>query len=139
MLAPEGEGGGIGKNIRLIYGICVVFVCINPIKEIVVGIKDLDIGILYESDEVDQELEDIFNDTYSSAEIENLRSGIKRLLYDRFAVEEHECSVSAKTADSGALETVYITLYGSAIFKNTDEIEAYFEGMLGCETVTVIG
>ena len=38
MLTPDGEGGGIGKNMKLICGLCIVFVWINPIIMIVDGI-----------------------------------------------------------------------------------------------------
>ena len=43
MLAPDGEGGGLGRNNRLILGLCIVLVCINPIKSIILEIKDLDL------------------------------------------------------------------------------------------------
>jgi hypothetical protein len=34
---------------------------------------------------------------------------------------------------------VVITLYGSAGWKNTNEIEDYLENLLGCEIISVIG
>ena len=144
MLSPEGEGGGIGKNTRLIFGLCVVLVCINPIKDIVLQIKDLDfdsnIGL---PDGEDDRYEEIFDSSYSSAEIENLKGGIKQMLSDRFNIDGTECAVSVKVIPAGEgksrLEHIFITLYGSAIFKNTDEIEDYFGKIFSCEIITAIG
>ena len=144
MLSPEGEGGGIGMNTRLIFGLCVVLVCINPIKDIVLQIKDLDfdsnIGL---PDGEDDRYDEIFDSSYSAAEIENLKGGIKQMLSDRFNIDGPVCAVSVKVTSAGEgksrLEHIFITLYGSAIFKNTDEIEDYFGKIFGCEIITAIG
>ena len=144
MLSPEGEGGGIGKNIRLIFGLCVVLVCINPIKDIVLQIKDLDFDSIIElPDGEGDRYDEIFDSSYSSAEIENLKEGIKQMLFDRFNIDGTECSVLVKVTSAGEgksrLEHIFITLYGSAIFKNTDEIEEYIGKIFGCEVITAIG
>ncbi len=144
MLTPDGEGGGISKNMRLIFGLCVVIVCINPIKEMVVLIDELDIGSVIDIPEEDEDkYNDIFNSSYTSAEIENLKMGIKQMLSDRFDIDSSECSVSVNSAlgDGGRnmLKSITVILYGSAIFKNTDEIERYFENIFGCEVITAIG
>ncbi len=144
MLSPEGEGGGIIKNIKLILGICVALVCIYPIKELVNDISALDIGSAIELPEQESDkYGDIFESSYSSAEIGNLKSGIKRLLSDKFGIDSLECSVSVSLSngENGGreLENIFITLYGSAIFKNTDEIERYLGSIFKCEIITAIG
>ena len=144
MLAPEGEGGGLGRNNRLILGLCIVLVCINPIKSIILEIKDLDLGSIVDiegSDEVDYEK--YLDSAYTEAEVESLKSGIYRMLSDRFMIAREDCSVSVRLGqgegDAMTLESICITLYGSAIFADTGEIEDYFGAIFGCEIITVIG
>ncbi len=144
MLSPEGEGGGMIKNVKLVLGICVALVCIYPIKELVNDISALDIGSIVELPEQESDkYGDIFESSYSSAEAENLKSGIKQLLSDKFGIDSLECSVSVRLSDKNGerreLESISVTLYGSAIFKNTDEIERCLESIFNCEIITVIG
>ncbi len=140
MLAPDGEGGGLGKHIRLIFGLCVIIVSINPIKDIVYYIKDVKYEWDYVKDGYDSEkYEEIFYESYSASEIENLKSGIKQLLSDRFDIDISECEISVGTDGGGGLERILVTLYGNAVWKNTEEIEEYLYGLFGCEIVTAIG
>ncbi len=144
MLSPEGEGGGLGRNFKLVLGLCIVLVSLNPIKSIVLSVKELDIGSIVEVPEADGEkYEEYFKDSYTSAEVENLKSGIYRMLSDRFSVAREDCSVAVTLGQSEGnartLEVIFITLYGPAIFKNTAEIEEYFGAIFGCEIVTAIG
>lgn len=140
MLAPDGEGGGIGKHIRLILGLCVVIVCINPIKDIVDYINELDFSVITASGEDESDrYSEIFDNTYGAAEAENLKSGIKQMLYDRFGIDPSECEVGVVISDERKLSRVIITLYGSAVWKNTNEIEDYLSQIFKCEIVSIIG
>lgn len=144
ILAPEGEGGGLARNNRLVFGLCVVLVCINPIKNIIIEIKSLDIGSIVEiPDSEEERYEGYLGGAYTDAEVENLKSGIYTMLEDRFSVPRENCSVAVKLrqgeGNARALESISITLYGGAIFKNTNEIEDYFGEIFNCEIITVIG
>lgn len=144
MLAPEGDGGGLGKNYRLILGLCVVLVCINPIKRVVLGIKNLEIdSIVGTVDENQGKYEEYLNSAYTDAEVESLKGGIYQMLEDKFNIMREECSVSVKLGEgegnTRTLECIYITLYGGAIFKNTAEIEDCFGAIFNCEIITIIG
>ena len=140
MLVPEGEGGGIGKHFRLIFGLCMVIVCLNPIKDVIYYISDLDIDYIVDvGDENKEEYDEIFKDSYEQAEVENLKNGIKQIIYDCFGVDSSECEISVLTNEKRELVRVTVTYYGSAIWKNTDEIEECLESILGCEAVSIIG
>ena len=143
MLTPDGEGGEIGKNMKLICGLCIVFVSINPIIKIVDGIKSLDIESIVEETEDEEKYQDKFDSSYTAAELANLKSGIKQMLSDRFGVDMSECDVAltVQKNENGQSELVriFITLYGSAIFKNTAEIEKCLCDIFNCEIVTAIG
>jgi len=144
MLAPDGEGGGFSKNIRLVVGLCVVLVCADPIKSIITQINDFDMGLIIEQPEVTPDkYEDLLNSAYTAAEVENLKDGIYRMLEDRFSIAREDCSVSLRLCEGEGLrrelEYIHITLYGPAIFKNTNEIESYLNGLFGCKIITAIG
>ena len=144
ILAPEGEGGGLARNNRLVFGLCVVLVCINPIKNIIIEIKSLDIGSIVDlPDSKEEGYEGYLGGAYTDAEVENLKSGIYAMLEDRFSVPRENSSVAVKLrqgeGNARALESISITLYGGAIFKNTNEIEDYFGEIFNCEIITVIG
>ncbi len=150
MLAPEGEGGGLGKHTRLVFGLCLVIVCLYPIKNVIIYLDELNIEGKLEVPSQDQnEIESIFDSSYSAAEADNLKSGIKALLSDRFGVDMSECKVSVRfkksdpaggiVGEKQQLERIFITLYGSAIWKDTGQIEEYFSSIFNCEVVTAIG
>ena len=144
MLAPEGEGGGISRNIKLVYGICVAFVCMYPIKNIITTVNELDIGSVVETpSQNDEEYKDILDSSYSSAEIINLKNGIKQILYDCFDIDGSECKIDVSLTQTSngdkKIQRVLVTLYGSAIWKDTGEIERTLESILSCEIVTAIG
>ena len=146
ILAPEGESGGLGKHIKLIFGLCLIIVCLAPIKKGIEALSSLDVGdILPDVSQDGEEYESIFDFAYGSAEIQNLREGIKRILLDRFHIDGSECSVSVSLDGSAGdteprrLSRILITLYGSAVFCDSGEIEEYFSDLLGCEVVTAVG
>ena len=140
MLSPDGEGGGISKHIRLVYGLCVVIVCINPINEMINYINELDIVSILEPTESESDrYEEIFDGAYEAAEVDNLKNGIKQILNDRFGIDGSECKVSVTLNENREFSRVIITLFGSAVWKNTNEIEAYLGNILRCEIISVIG
>ena len=143
MLTPDGEGGGISRNVKLVYGICIVFVCIYPIKNIITAVKDLDIGLIVETPDANEDkYKDILDSSYSAAETENLKNGIKQMLHDRFDIDSAECKVEVSFSENNGkreIRRVLITLYGSAIWKDTGEIESVLANILSCEIVTAIG
>ncbi len=143
MLSPDGDGGGISRNIRLVCGLCIVAVAINPIIKIVDEVKMLDIEHIVEDSDIESDYQDKFNSSYAIAELENLKTGIRQMLSDKFGIDmsESEVSLSVTENEDGdrELTRIFITLYGSAIFKNTGEIEDHLEKIFGCETVTAIG
>lgn len=140
IISPNADGGGLSKQIRVIIAVCVIGVCITPINEIINYINEVDIdGLIEFEDKTESDYEEIFREYYSSAELQNLKVGIKQLLYDKFGVDGAECTVTLKLSGEGKLERIFITLYGSAVFKDTGEIENYFAETFGCEIVTAIG
>ena len=143
IIAPEGEGGGISRHVSLAVGVSLILVCFAPAVQAVEWLKELDIESVLPDEEADSsEYESIFNSTYTDAEIDNLCEGIKSLISQRYGLDPLCFSVSVRLSGSGQqkeLERVTITLYGSAIWADTGEIERYLGSLLGCEIITIIG
>lgn len=143
ILSPDDTGGGISKHIKLIFGLCVILVCLEPIKDGMEYIKtaDLSQSILPSDDEADK-YEDIFKSSYTAAEVENLKNEVKNILAEKFGIDGGECDVSiglVASEQGNSLSRVLITLYDSAVWKDTSAIEAHLSSLLGCEVISAIG
>ena len=145
LLAPEGEGGGLGKHVRLAVGCAVILTCISPLGELIEGLREVELGELVPEIEEGglEEYESIFGESYAAAELSSLREGIAAMLEQRYGIERSECKIEVSADQNGTgsltLKRIFITLYGSAIWKDTGEIERYFGELFGCEIVTAIG
>lgn len=143
-LAPDGEGGGISRNIRLVFALCVILVCIDPIKSGIELLTELDIESVLDGEVSEGEkYEEIFDSSYDAAEKKNLEEGIKTMLEGRFGISGSECEVSTQITDGVTgerrVDRIYITLYGSAIWKDTGLIEEYLARIFSCEVISAIG
>lgn len=140
MLSLEGENGGLGKHFRLIFGICIVLVCLNPIKDIFNYIENAKNEWIVEGIVQNEEkYSEMFDKSFAAAEITNLKNGIKQLLNDRFDIDPAECEIAVSLNDSGDIKRIFITLYGRAVWKDTAEIENYLFNIFKCEIVTAVG
>lgn len=145
LLSPDGEGGGLKKHVRFAVGLCMILFFATPIMSLIQGLAELDVSALIPSSENGKtaEYESIFESSFSAAEVENLREGIANILKEKFGIEAEQCSVSVKilSSESGKreLQRVFVRLLGSAIWKDTGEIERYLEELLGCEVITAVG
>lgn len=145
LIAPEGEGGGLGKHVRLAVGCVLILTCVSPLGELIEGLRELDLsGLVPEVNEgAIEEYESIFGNSYEAAELSSLKEGIAAMLEERYGVAREDCEISviADRNGSGELELkrIFITLYGRAIWKDTGEIERYFGGIFDCEIVTAVG
>jgi len=140
LLSPEGE---LGKQVKVAVGIVLISMSISPLISMIRGLKGLDISSLVpEYEEEKAEYESIFYEGYLAAEEKNAEEGIIAMLCERFGIDYSDISVSLRiVGESGSrrIERIFITLYGSAVWKDTEEIERYLEGILGCEVITAIG
>ena len=145
LLSPQGEGGGLKNHVRLAVGIATIPICIFPLLSFMDEVRSFDIGDVIGELEGEQieEYESIFEDGYLSAEEENLREGIARILADKYGIERSDCYILVKisTDKDGKrrLDRIFINLYGSAVWKDTGSIEKYLSSLFSCETVIAVG
>ena len=142
ILSPEGERGGISRGVKLCAALCIILVCFAPAREAISFIAELDLELLIpDAQDKNVEYESIFMGSYEAAEQQNLKEGIKSFLSDRFGIDPLcvEVSLHFDKQQPKHLSRVTLTLYGSAIFADSGEIERQLSALLGCEIVTVIG
>lgn len=145
LLSPTGEGGGLKSHVRLAVGVATIPICIFPLISFMNEVQSFDLGDVIGELEDGQieEYESIFEEGYLSAEEENLREGIARILADKYGIERADCYISLKiSADKDGkrrLDRIFINLYGSAIWKDTGSIEKYLSSLFSCETVIAVG
>ena len=138
LISPDGEGGGILRNVKAVIGVCIVVVCIGPFLSFISSLTELKAELLLPP-QSQQEYDYTFDSAYGAAEISSLKDGIKAILKDKFDIEDTECRITVSISEGRRLERVFVTLYGSAIWKDTGEIEDYLGKLFGCEIVTAIG
>lgn len=139
-LAPTGE---MKRYVKIAVSLVLVIVCISPLRSFMDELQSLELFFPSEEEgERGEEYREILEAGYGAAEVENLRVGIKAFLSDRFGVEESEVTVSVRISEEGGerrVERVFLTLYGSAIWKDTGEMERALGDLLGCEVITAVG
>ena len=141
ILSPDGEGGGIGKHARFAVGLVLITVCLAPVFSLPSLMSKLgEELILPEESTPSVEYESIFQSQYLAAELENTKEGIAMLLHDRFGIEPSDVKISIRLSEEERRpEQILVTLYGRAIWSDTQAIESYLEELLGCAVVTAVG
>ena len=143
LISPEGEGGGLGKQIRLISALVLTVVCISPVAALMEALSSFDPSLLLPEieDEGNGEYGEIFDGAFELSEERELENRISQILLEKFEISDDECSVSfviSEGEEGRVLERIFILLRGSAIWKDTGEIEGYLYNIFGCEIVTAI-
>lgn len=148
-LSPAGEGDGIARHIRLLTGLCLLSALLRPAMTLADTLRDLP-----------ARLEDWLDAGGFSAPTDDSSSGIyserwqresealdKRyaaaqigaMLREKFSLPENECRVSVTLSESGdAIDEVYVTLSGRAIWQNTHAMEAFVKDTFGCPCVIYV-
>ncbi len=133
-LSPEGEGGGLKRHVGMICALCLLCVVLKPIINFN---WDFDFSDIEQSDR--EEYESIFENTVNESLSQGKAQGIYDVLSGKFGIEREECYVSVQLDRDGKPERVFIRLFGSAVWKNTNEIKEYISRLCKCETVIAIG
>lgn len=139
ILSPDGE---MQKQTRLAIGLVLIVVCISPLTSLINELRGFSLDSVLPDIWENEEYESIFNEEYAKAEAENSRNGIISILLYKFGIEEDEADVKLDIKDHGdgrRIECIYITLYGTAIWKDTGAIEDCLSQMFGCGVITAIG
>lgn len=136
-LVPGGNGEGLKKYVNLIVALCVLCVLLAPVGSLLGyldGAAEGDFDDWLGGAETD--FDGRYRDTLLKVGKENIESGVKTILAEKFGIPESECVVTATvTQADGELEllALEITLSGRSVLKDPYAIEKYISELLGCE------
>lgn len=134
LFTPEGEGGGLKKHVCMLCALCMLSLIISSIMKLnfSTDLSEYDISQR-------EEYESIFENTKNDASGMSVKDSVNEILLNRFGIEREDCTVSVKYKDNTKPYLIYICFYGSAVWKNTNEIRAYLQELFECEIVIAIG
>ena len=136
IISPNAEGEGLSGHIKLVCGLCIICVVINPAIKAVEWIGNLDFSEIADvSQDKDkyEEYESVFNEYLSLSQSDYIKTQIKLILQDKFGIDLSEVDVKLYIIEdeNGAkqLERVTLLLCGGAVLKDSVEIEACISEM----------
>lgn len=147
LIAPQGEGGRLGGQVRLVAGLCILIALIQPLREGITILRAMAEGELSEMlPDVElppqEEYDSVWADTLVGMGEQEVESWVAGVLEREFRIDSdnHRVQVICET-DDGALcvQEVRIALWGAAIWKNPHAIEVYVSERLSCPCTVSVG
>ena len=135
------SSSSMASHISFVCGICVFCVAIMPLVDSIQKIRDISFDVIDDESEMEQEYGSIFEDYIENAQIDEIKGQIRAAVAERFQLDPSEIEIYLKY-DSGSekkLERVTVSLLGSAVFANSNEIKSYLDERLDCEIVVIVG
>ena len=144
ILAPEGEGGGIARHLRLLIALILICLMISPLGDVLGMLTDFANGdyTLPNSDTVSREdyqkqMEEALSTSSKVYFVQLLTQALER----EFSIETGNvrCAVHWNdSAEETTPERVTVVLSNAAIWKDPEPIENYVTTLLGCKCITAI-
>lgn len=150
-MAVERDGGGIGKDLRMLGAICIILSIILPLSPVLSDIGDISdklesmLEILrfgnaeMSESEASEEYEKIFNSQLIKSSVNEVQNSLKDLISQKFSIEKEDCHVEIVLGDGedGEIytENVIITLKGQAVWKDPYAIEEYITSLIKCNCI----
>ncbi|MBQ9161829.1 MAG: hypothetical protein IJX74_00995 [Clostridia bacterium] len=139
LISPAGDGGGVGKHVNMICGLCIAVALINPLKDgaqwLVELARDGIEGIVETSEMPSAEQ---YGDAFAEQIYTVSDSEIKRLLCEKFAISENDIEIHSTFNEEYRPMRITVLLSGQAVFKDPHKITDYLSGAFGCEAVVAI-
>lgn len=148
LIAPQGEGGRIGGQVRLVAGLCILIALIQPLREGITILRAMAEGDLYEmlpdmEIPVEEEYDSVWADTLVGMGEQEVESWVAGVLEREFRIHSGNRRVQAicEAGEDGALcvREVRIALWGAAIWKDPHTIETYVSERLSCPCTVSVG
>ena len=135
LILPAREGRGAKRALRFLTALAVLLVVAAPLTTLLRGEVDLSLAGL--AGEEDAALRETYTALFEEAVAEGsaalLAKGIADFLKTEFKIEENHAMVRVFLDTEGNLQRVAVTLSGSALLKNPDEIQRALAEKLACE------
>ncbi|MBE6694314.1 MAG: hypothetical protein E7589_06090 [Ruminococcaceae bacterium] len=139
LVSPADDGGGLGKHVNLICGLCIAVALLNPLKEGAQWLLELardGIDGVVETSEMPSV--EHYGDAFAEQVYTVSESEIKRLLCKQFDISENDIEIRCDFDERYLLVRITVLLSGKAVFKDPHKITDYLSGAIGCEAVVAI-
>ena len=142
-LLPGGEGGTYGRHWRLLSGVCMLLLLVQPIRLVVREGENL--WHMLQS-AIAQAEEDAA--TYDTQHEELLQQwdvriaacAIEQALCEQFAMDAEDVEVTIRLqAETDEIAHVYVALSGRAIWQDAQKIRQYIENTVGRQATVYLG
>lgn len=145
MLAPEGEGGGIARHIRLLSVVSLLCVVVSPVVALLqredslpeYGKALLD-GWGESAEQVREDLEERFYLETERLDMALAEQTVAELLQERFSLSSEDCRVVLTVDEQSNVIGMRVALRGQGIWVNTHELTEYIKQTFGCECIIYI-
>ena len=145
LLAPAGEGGGIGRHIKLMSALCLLCVLISPVTALLrdgESIKDrLQHWVSQWADEeqTTQDFENRWQTESEQLDVVYAEQLIAEMLRDEFAIAASDLGIEIVLSPSrDAIDQLRVALTGRAIWTDTHKMETYIHNTFGCDVTIYI-
>ena len=145
LLAPAGEGGTIGRHIKLMSALCLLCTLIAPVTTLLrdsAGIQDqLQDWVSQWADEqqTTQDFENRWQTESEQLDVAYAEQLIAEMLRDNFAIAASDLGVEIiLTPSRDAIDELRVALTGRAIWIDTHKMEAYIHDTFGCDATIYI-
>jgi hypothetical protein len=150
LLSPKGEGGRIVSHVRLVAGLFLLVLLLDPLRRGLSLLRqtadgdltlrlDAAADLTYDSAAYDR----VFQNTLAAAGKGEVETWVRNTLCTEFAIPPSDCAVEAVCAAEGGEITLLelrIGLSGAHRLQNPHPIEAFFSEKFDCACyVTVVG
>ena len=147
LIAPQGEGGRRGGQVRLIAGLCILIALIQPLREGITLLRAVAEGNLSEMIPdmelpSEEEYGSVWADTLEGLGEQEVASWVEGVLGREFGInpDNRRVQVICENTDSTlCVREVRIALWGAAIWKDPHAIEAYVSERLFCPCTVSVG
>ena len=138
IFAPEGKGK-MDKYVKYTVSLAVLAALCIPLKpaiKFVASLAEKDVNIENYIIGEYSEYTDKTNKLIISENSEKICEGIKKTLFEKFEIPEHECDVELETKKNTEcvvnVTKINIFLSGYSLWKDPREIEKYIYGLVNC-------
>ena len=148
LLSPKGEGDRLVSHIRMIGGLFLLVVLLDPLRTGISLLRDAAAGDLPSRVEslipsaIETNYDAVFGDSLTNLGEAEVESWAMAILETHFGVSSEDCLVAvdcAYEADTLFATELRIALWGRSALEDPHPIEVYFTEQLGCPCYVTVG
>ena len=134
LLLPGDDGRSLKQVLRIVTSLAVLLLIMTPLVSLLKSDHSVALeGLAGDTDAaLTEQYNAVFAETVTAGSATLLCDGISDFLSDTYGIDAAHAQVRAAFTKEGNLQAVYITLSGSALLQNPDEISEALSKKLNC-------